>query len=154
MVKLKIIFALVIMSIITSLDVHAKGLVVIRTNGRSHLFSDEVTYRIIEQHFDDNNQLIYQKCANPGPEHCPKIGLIQVGYFIGSGGSQISPEDIIKFAESHFENESSGKAFYRGVFVSWRNVKVITYDDGEKEYEYELFISDEINNPSDVTNWN
>lgn len=89
---------------------------------------------------------------NPWPETCPDVTIITVGMFKGSDG-KVSVEEIMRFAEKQFYQNESGKAFYRGVFVAWRKAKVIKMDDGSIDFEYRMFISDEVKNIKQFEGW-
>ncbi len=138
-------FVLFILFLISFSTIEAKKLTVIRSNGRKHWFSDKITYRSVREFFTDG-ELTRLECMGHGPEDCPKVGVVTAGYFNGTNGISVSADEIIAFAEKQFERHSFGKAFYKGVFLAWKNAKKITFEDGKTYYEYQLYISDEVKN--------
>ncbi len=152
--RLIIVLVLVMGSCLFS-EISAKNIRVFKSGGKKHWFSDKITYNRIEQKFDsETGHLTYQSCTGKGNEVCPKITMVSVGDFNGSNNQKVNGLEIIKYAQKQFVDNSSGKAYYKGVFVSWRNAKVVELEDGNIDYEYELFISDELKNAVYVINLN
>ncbi|GEM_PF-5623328 len=115
-------------------------LTIIKIGGKYNKHLGGIGYKSVEQIYDTNGNLVFMECKGKGNVACPDIFIPTSSPF-----DRFIDESIIDMQTKAYNDlkagKTSGEYTYQGIKFSYSDAKIITDDDGNEKFQYDLNIS-------------